>query len=319
MIENKVIIITGGAGFIGSHLFETLIKYNNFIYIIDNFNNYYSGKEDNIKEITKGYNEGKDFKIIRQDLVNFSAFDSIDKKVDIIFHLAAQAGVRYSINNASEITNNNIVSTINVFEYALKNNVEKVVFASSSSVYGNPQYTPLDENHPKRPISPYAVSKLCCEIYADYYFRERNLPITSLRFYTVYGPRGRPDMAVRKFFTKILNDEEIIIYGDGTQLRDFTFVSDIINGIILAGENPKSSGEVFNLGLSNPISVNKLVDMMYSIANKEKKIKYIDKQEGDVDITYSDTQKANKILKYYPKVSIEEGLKITYKWLKNKK
>jgi UDP-glucose 4-epimerase len=316
MIKNKNILITGGAGFIGTHLFEKLIKENNYIIIIDNFNRYYSGKEAQLKEVTKNYNLPAQYNLIRGNLLEKSIFKQIDSEIDIIFHLAAQAGVRYSIENASEVSNNNIISTVNIYEYALRNNVKKVVYASSSSVYGNPIYTPLDENHPKNPISPYAVSKLCGEIYADLYFREYKLPVTSLRFYTVYGPRGRPDMAIRKFFNLILEDKEITIYGTGKQLRDFTYISDLIDGLILAGENKNSIGEVFNLGCSNPISVDELVEKMYSIANKSKRIRYIEKQKGDVDITYSNTEKARKILKYNPKVNIDEGLTKTFDWQK---
>ena len=314
MIKNKNILITGGAGFIGTHLFEHLIQKDNYIIIIDNFNDYYLGKEKQLKKIIKKYTISKEYNIIKGDLLDKSTYDEIDREIDIIFHLAAQAGVRYSIENASEVTHNNIVSTINIFEYSIKNNIEKVVYASSSSVYGNPIYTPLDEEHPKIPISPYAVSKLCGEIYADLYFREYSLPVTSLRFYTVYGPRGRPDMAIRKFFDLILQDKEIIIYGDGEQLRDFTYISDIINGLILAGEKKEAIGQVFNLGCSNPIKVNDLVDKMYSIAGKAKKVRYIEKQKGDVDITFSNIEKAQKILNYYPQLEIDEGLQKTFDW-----
>jgi len=316
MIKNKNILITGGAGFIGTHLFEKLIQEDNYIIIIDNFNDYYLGKEEQLKEITKQFELSKEYNLIIGDLLNKSTYKEIDCNIDIIFHLAAQAGVRYSIENASEVTHNNIVSTINIFEYSIKNNIEKVVYASSSSVYGNPIYTPLDEEHPKNPISPYAVSKLCGEIYADLYFREYSLPVTSLRFYTVYGPRGRPDMAIRKFFNLILQDKEITIYGDGEQLRDFTYISDIINGLILAGENFESAGNVFNLGCSNPIKINDLIDKMYAISEKSKKVRYVERQQGDVDITYSNTEKAKKIINYYPQVNIEEGLKKTFEWHK---
>ncbi|MCK4236306.1 MAG: GDP-mannose 4,6-dehydratase [Candidatus Krumholzibacteria bacterium] len=309
-------LITGGAGFIGSHLSELLLQEDNFVIIIDNFNNYYHGKEEQLEDITKGYEISKDYDLIKGDLLNNSIYKKIDYEIEYIFHLAAQAGVRYSIENVAEVTNNNIVSTVNIFEYALKSNIQKVVFASSSSVYGNPIYTPLNEVHPKNPISPYAVSKLCGEVYADLYFREYNLPVTSLRFYTVYGPRGRPDMAIRKFFNLILQDKQITIYGDGEQLRDFTYVSDIVNGLILSAEKKESEGEVFNLGCSNPIKVNNLVDKMYYIVNKPKKVKYIEKQQGDVDITYSNTEKAKKILGYYPQVNIDEGLRKTYEWQK---
>ena len=319
MIKNKNILITGGAGFIGTHLFEILIKEDNYIVIIDNLNEcYYSGKEENLASVTKNYETSKDYNVIKGDLLNKSIYDEITNDIDLIFHLAAHAGVRYSIQNSREVTSNNIISTINVFDFALQNNVKKVVFASSSSVYGNPIYTPVDEDHPKNPISPYALSKLCGEIYADYYYREYNLPVTSLRFYTVYGPRGRPDMAIGKFYKLILQNKEIIIYGDGEQLRDFTYISDIIDGLILSGENDNISGEIFNLGYSEPISVNQLVEKMYSIAKKPKKVKYIEKQKGDVDITYSDIKKAQNILSYKPKVVIDDGLQNTYDWLINK-
>ena len=314
MIKNKNILISGGAGFIGSHLFENLIIKDNYIIIIDNFNDYYSGKEENIEEITKNYEKFKDFDLIRGDLLNKSVFEEINCDIDIIFHLAAQPGVRYSIEHAGKITNNNIISTLNILEYADKNNVKKVIYSSSSSVYGNPIYTPVDEEHPKNPISPYAVSKLCGEMYVDYFFREYNLPTSSLRFYTVYGPRGRPDMAIRKFLNLIFQDKEITIYGDGEQLRDFTYISDIVNGLILAAESNNSSGEVFNLGCSNPIRVNNLIDKLYSISNKPKRVKNIEKQKGDVDITYSNIEKVNKMLKFQPKINIDEGLQNTYEW-----
>jgi len=315
MIKNNNILITGGAGFIGSHLFENLLSQDNYIVIIDNFNDLYIGKEKNIEEVTNNYEKSKDYDIIRSDLLNISTFKRIKCEIDIVFHIAAIPGVRYSIQNATQVTKNNIEGSINVFEYVLRNNIKKVVFASSSSVYGNPIYTPVDEEHPKNPISPYAVSKLCCEFYANYYFRENELPITSLRFYTVYGPRGRPDMAIRKFFNKIIQNQPIKIYGDGDQLRDFTYISDIVSGLLLAGEKKTSSGEVFNLGCSSPISVNQLIEKMYSIVNKPKNIDYIEKQKGDVDITHADIKKAKKMIDYQPQINIDEGLQKTYDWM----
>ncbi len=315
MIKNKTIIITGAAGFIGTHLTELLLKNNNFLLLIDNFNDYYSGKEEQLKEITKNYQNKKDFILFREDLTNKSLYKNMEYEIDYIFHLAAQAGVRYSIMHATEVSKNNIISTINIFEYALKiKTIEKIVYASSSSVYGNPIYTPVDEDHPKNPISPYAISKLCGEIYANYYYQEYNLPITSLRFYSVYGPRGRPDMAIRKFFNLMFKNKEISIYGTGEQLRDFTYISDIINGLILACERDASNGEIFNLGCSNPISINDLVNKMYKITNKQRKINYIDKQQGDVDITHSNINKAKNLLNYTPKIGIDEGLLSQYQW-----
>ena len=318
MIKNKNIMITGAAGFIGSHLTETLLKRENFLVLIDNFNDYYPGKEKQLNDILSKYAQARDYVLIKGDLVDKSTFKQVEHEPDYIFHLAAQAGVRYSIDHASEITYNNLVSTVNVFEYALKSSsIKRVINASSSSVYGNPVYTPVDENHPKNPISPYAVSKLCGEIYANLYFKENDLPITSLRFYTVYGPRGRPDMAIKKFFNHMLQNKELLIYGDGTQKRDFTYVSDVVNGLILASEKIGAIGEIFNLGCSNPVTVNELVDKMYNIVKAEKKIRYIEKQKGDVNITHSDISKAKKILNFTPEVSIDVGLRNQYEWQKN--
>lgn len=316
MIRNKNILVTGAAGFIGSHLSERLLENQNHVVLLDNFNKYYEGKEENVKIITEPYESNKDFVLLRGDILNKEIFNEINTEIDIIFHLAAQAGVRYSIENASEVSSTNIVGTVNIFEYAVKNKIQKVVNASSSSVYGNPIYTPLDEEHPKNPISPYAVSKLAAEYYANYYYREYNIPITSLRFYTVYGPRGRPDMAIRKFLNLISQNKEITIFGDGEQLRDFTYVSDIVDGILLSAENKSSAGEVFNLGCSNPINVNDLVNKIYEIMEAPKNIRNIEKQQGDVDVTYSNIEKATKILGFKPKVKIDDGLKRQYEWQK---
>ncbi|MHA1467525.1 MAG: GDP-mannose 4,6-dehydratase [Promethearchaeota archaeon] len=315
MIKNKCILITGAAGFIGSSLTETLLKHNNLLILLDNFNDYYPGKEKQLKEILSEYSQNSDYKLIKGDLVKNSTLTNITDEVDYVFHLAAQAGVRYSIDNSSAVTYNNIVSTVNIFEYSINiPSIQKVIYASSSSVYGNPVYTPVDEEHPKSPISPYAVSKLSGEIYANLYYKEYNLPITSLRFYTVYGPRGRPDMAIRIFFNLMLQNKEISIYGNGTQKRDFTYISDIIDGLILAGENESAKGEIFNLGSSSPIEVNELVDKMYSITKVQKKLRYIEKQKGDVELTHSDISKAKKLLGFSPKVNIDVGLKNQYKW-----
>jgi len=215
------------------------------------------------------------------------------------------------------VIDNNIKTSVNVFEYCLYKNIKKIINASSSSVYGNPRYTPIDEDHPKNPISPYAVSKLCCEQYADFYYRVYGLPITSLRYFTVYGPRQRPDMAIRKFINLILSNKEITIFGDGEQVRDFTYVSDIVEGTIAVGEIANIEGQIFNLGCSNPITVNELINQIYKIANKTKKVRYIEKQLGDVDVTYSNISKAKNILDFSPKIEINEGLKSQFQWQTN--
>lgn len=315
-MNKRNILITGGAGFIGSHLAEKLLRTNNYVLIIDNFREHREEKRHQLQHILENYQEGIDFNIIEGSLLNPEIFEKIEKNIDIIFHLAAIAGVRYSLLNPTVITENNICSTVNIFEYSRRCGKKKVVFASSSSVYGNPIYTPVDEDHPKTPISPYAVSKLACESYCDYYFREYSIPSTWLRFYTVYGPWGRKDMAIRKFIERVLNGEEIVIYGDGEQLRDFTYISDIVDGLILAAENEDADGEAFNLGCGNPISVNELVNKIYSIADRPKNVKYIDAKKGDVRVTHSDITKAQKKLGFSPKVNIYQGIKNTFEWEK---
>lgn len=319
MLKNKTILITGAAGFIGSHLTEILLKNKNFLILIDNFNDYYQGKEERLAAILNNYKFTKDYILLKKDLLDSSVFTQVDKHIDVMYHLAAQAGVRYSTKHPIKVAHNNIISTVNLFEFSRQlDEISKIVYASSSSVYGNPIYTPCDENHPKVPISAYAISKLTGEVYADFYYREFNLPITSLRFYTVYGPRGRPDMAIYKFFELMYQNKEIPIYGDGEQVRDFTYISDIVDGMILAGEKDESIGEIFNLGCSNPLKINDLVDKMYKITNKPKRIKYLPKQKGDVDLTHSDITKAKKMLNFKPKIDIEEGLRLQHQWqLKN--
>ena len=320
MLKNKKILITGAAGFIGSFLTKVLIEQNNFLILVDNFNDYYSGKEERLNSILKNYDPEKDYTLIKEDILNPKLYNKLDSNVEYIFHLAAQPGVRYSIKHASEVSNTNINGTINLLECAKRlDGLQRFVFASSSSVYGNPVYTPCDEEHPKNPISPYAISKLAAEIYTDYYFYQFEIPITNLRFYTVYGPNGRPDMAIAKFFNLILKNKPISIFGSGEQLRDFTYVSDIVNGMVLAGQVKAAVGETFNLGYSNPISVNELVDMIYEITNTQRRVQYEERQMGDVDITHSKIEKAKQILHFEPEISIQEGLKKYYAWLTENK
>jgi UDP-glucose 4-epimerase len=317
MLTNKKILITGAAGFIGSYLAKALLEHHNYLILVDNFNEYYSGKEDRLNAVLEDYQSKKDFILLKEDILDPKLYEKLDQNIEYIFHLAAQANVRHSIKHASEVSKTNIIGTVNLLEFAKQiKDLKRFVFASSSSVYGNPLYTPCDENHPKNPISPYAISKLTSEIYTNYYYNQFHIPITNLRFYTVYGPNGRPDMAIGKFFNLMLQNKPITIYGTGKQLRDFTYISDIISGIILSSEKENAIGESFNLGFSDPISVNELVDIMYNLTGIKKNIHFEKPQIGDVDITHSKIEKAKKILGYNPKVNISQGLKNYYAWIK---
>ncbi len=320
MLNNKRVLITGAAGFIGSYLADTLLQHNNFLILVDDFNTFYSGKEERINAILENYEPKKDYILLKDDILNPNLYNKLDANFDYIFHLAAQAGVRYSINHASEVSRTNIIGTVNLLEFAKNcNTLQRFIFASSSSVYGNPLYTPCDEAHPKNPISPYAVSKLASEIYTNYYYYQFQIPITNLRFYTVYGPNGRPDMAIGKFFNQIFTNKPLTVFGTGEQLRDFTYISDIIDGIILSSEIEAAVGETFNLGYSDPISINNLIRIIYELTGAQRNVRYEEPQMGDVEITHSKIEKAQKILNYNPKINIHEGLGKYYTWIKERK
>ena len=236
-------------------------------------------------------------------------------EVDYLFHLAAQAGVRASWGKNFEIyTRNNIQATQKLLEFYKDLNIKKFVYASSSSVYGDAEL-PMREDSLVKPVSPYGVTKLAGENLCYLYYKNYGAPTVSLRYFTVYGPRQRPDMAIHNFIRAIFKGDEITIYGDGTQTRDFTFVDDAVEANVLAAKaNNDLLGEVFNVGGGSRISVNELINEIEKIMEKKAKIKYIEKQKGDVRDTLADVSKANKELKWMPKVKIEEGLRKFVEW-----
>ena len=235
-------------------------------------------------------------------------------EVDYVFHLAAQAGVRASWGKSFEIyTRNNIEATQKLLEFYKSKRLRKFVFASSSSVYGDAEL-PMRENSMLKPVSPYGVTKLAGENLCYLYWKNYNVPTVSLRYFTVYGPRQRPDMAIHKFVRAILNDEEIAIFGDGTQTRDFTFVDDVVEANILAAANG-IKGEVFNVGGGSRVSVNELIKLLEEITGKKARMNCIEKQKGDVGDTLADTGKMSGT-GWKPKVKIEEGLRQFVKWFR---
>ena len=295
-------LVTGCAGFIGSHLVDKLLKQGFEVIGIDCFTDYYSRevKEANISNALKN----KNFEFIEEDILDMEKFP----EVDYIFHLAAQAGVRASWGKSFEIyTRNNIEATQKLLEFYKERKIKKFVYASSSSVYGDAEL-PMKEDSLLKPVSPYGVTKLAGENLCYLYYKNYGVPIISLRYFTVYGPRQRPDMAIHKFVRAVLNDEEITVFSDGTQTRDFTYVEDAVEANILAVESDIVGG-VFNIGGGSRISVNDLIKLMEDIIRKKAKIKNIKKQKGDVRDTWADVNKAKKELEWIPKVKIEEGLK----------
>jgi UDP-glucose 4-epimerase len=294
-------LVTGCAGFIGSHIVEWLLERGYELTGIDCFTDYYPRelKENNLSQVLNNTN----FEFIKEDILEIDKFP----EVDYVFHLAAQAGVRASWGKSFEIyTRNNIEATQKLLEFYKDRKIKKFVYASSSSVYGDAEL-PIVENSLLKPVSPYGVTKLAGENLCYLYWRNYNVPIISLRYFTVYGPRQRPDMAINKFVKAILNNEEVIVYGDGNQTRDFTYIGDVVEATTLAA---KSSivGEAFNIGGGSRISVNMLVGKMEKILKNKAKVKYVEKQKGDVKDTLADTSKAGKLLGWKPLTNIDKGL-----------
>lgn len=312
-----IILVTGGAGFIGSHLCERLLKDGKEVIAVDDFNDFYDPKrkEKNIMGCLKN----KRFKIYKSDIRNKEEIKKIfeKNKIDIIVHLAARAGVRPSMENPLLYIDVNVNGTLAILELAREFGVKKFVFASSSSVYGGNEKTPFSEDDPiNNPLSPYAITKIAGEQLCGIYSRLYGINIVCLRFFTVYGPRGRPDMAPYKFTNLIMQDKEIEVYGDGSSKRDYTFISDIIDGIAAAIEK-ELKFEVINLGDSNPVELKYLISLIEQNTGKKAKIKFMPEQKGDVPITYADVSKAKRLLGYKPKVKIEEGIKKLAEWYKN--
>ncbi len=310
------ILITGGAGFIGSTLADKLLQIeSNKIVVIDNFNDYYSPKlkENNIKHNLNN----KNYKLYRGDICDKSLLERIfdENKIDVVVHIAASAGVRPSIDKPLDYVKNNIEGTINILEVMKENNVEKIVFASSSSIYGNCKEEIFSEDlKVTEPISPYAATKLACEQFLYTYSKLYNIQVVALRFFTVFGPRQRPDLAIRKFIDLIKENKPIPVYGDGTTIRDYTYVDDIVDGIISAMDYNDTQYEIINLGGGAPVSLNQMIETIEKALNKKAKIERLPMQMGDVDKTAASITKAKKLLNYNPKTSFERGIIKFIEW-----
>ncbi|WP_287586732.1 GDP-mannose 4,6-dehydratase [Candidatus Borrarchaeum sp.] len=314
MLEERRILITGGAGFIGSHLAEALVEHNNIVKIYDNFNPFYFNKEANIKRLK----EAKNCTLIKGDILDLNSLkQAIGNDTELIFHIAAQPGVRFSVETPFKTNEINVTGTLNMLVAVQNSNVEKLINASSSSVYGTPQYLPIDEKHPTNPVSPYGASKLAAEKYCKAFYRIYGINVCSLRFFTVYGPRQRPDMAIHIFTQQILKNESPTIFGDGNQTRDFTFVDDTVSGIIASAEAKDTAGEDFNLGKGERCSVNNLISLLIKITGNAVEPNWTKIMKGDVSHTWADITKAKKMLGYDPQTSIETGLEEFVEWYKS--
>ena len=312
-------LVTRGAGFIGSHLIDRLLENGEEVICIDNFDPFYSPaiKRGNI---SKHLSNGDTFSLIEADIRNKKELENIFKSniIDKIVHLAAKAGVRPSISNPRLYEDVNVKGTLNLLELSKDYGVTDFVFGSSSSVYGISDKIPFSEaDGVDRPISPYAASKRSCELFCYTYSHLHGISISCLRFFTVYGPRQRPEMAIHKFTRLIDQNKEVPLYGDGASKRDYTYISDIIDGIVSALDK-RFGFEIINLGNSKTVELRYLISLIEKNLDKKAMIKRLPDQPGDVPITYADISKAKRLLNYHPEVGIEDGIKRFVEWYKNK-
>ncbi len=309
-------IVTGVAGFIGSHLAEALLEQGAKVIGIDQFNNYYSPqlKQNNIVNLKK-YPE---FKLIKGNIQDLD-WQELLQSVDVVYHQAAQAGVRASWGeDFHHYTERNINATQVILEGAKQvKSLQRIVYASSSSIYGDAVTMPTPETLCPQPVSPYGITKLAGERLCWLYQQNFGVPVTALRYFTVYGPRQRPDMAFHKFFQAAISDQAISIYGDGQQTRDYTYVSDAVAANLAAGEIPEAIGEVFNIGGGSRVTLMELLAIMEQVIGHPIKKDYVDKAAGDARHTSADVTKAEKILNYIPQVSLKEGLVQEWQWIKS--
>lgn len=308
------VLVTGGAGFIGSHLCERLLARDYEVLCLDNFNDFYDPKlkEQNIAQASKHPN----FTLVRGDILDQGLLERVfsQYKPEKIVHLAAIAGVRPSIVSPTKYVDVDIKGTVNLLEIAKKYGIKQFVFGSSSSVYGLNEKVPFSEGDPTDlQASPYATAKKADELYCKTYHHLYGIPITILRFFTVYGPKQRPDMAIRKFTELMMEGKPIPMFGDGTSRRDYTYIDDCIDGIMAAIEKPFDF-EIFNIGNSSTVKLKDLIELIAAKLEVNPKIEQLPEQSGDVPITYADISKARSLLGYNPKVALEKGIERFVQW-----
>jgi UDP-glucuronate 4-epimerase len=310
-------LVTGGAGFIGSHVCERLLRDGHSVWAFDDLNNFYDPqfKQRNLREIQS---LAKPFEFVHGDITDRAALDEIfsSVKFDQVIHLAARAGVRPSLEQPALYQRVNVEGTVNVLEAARKSGVKKIIIASSSSVYGVNSKVPFSESDPiVSAISPYAASKLACEALGHVYHHVYKMDVTMLRFFTVYGPRQRPDLATCKFAKLITAGKPIPVFGDGSTARDYTFVSDTVDGVV-AATRKEFGYEIFNLGESETVSLSRMIGLLEAALGQKAIIDRQPLQPGDVPITFADISKARARLGYHPQVRFEQGIKLFADWFR---
>jgi UDP-glucuronate 4-epimerase len=322
------ILVTGGAGFIGSHLCKALMRDKHRVIILDNFNDFYDPniKKRNIDELKEMmHNEDLEFNalsVVTGDIREIKTLSRLFEfeNIEVVVHLAAMAGVRPSIENPVLYNDVNINGTLNLLEMCKNHKVDKFVFASSSSVYGNNEKVPFSEtDNVDYPISPYAATKKAGELLCHTYHKLYDMDMACLRFFTVYGPGQRPDLAIHKFTKLIMDEKEVPFFGDGSTQRDYTYIDDIIDGVTKAITwvcSEKGKYEIFNLGESNTITLKHMVETLEEAIGEKAKLKKMPMQLGDVNRTFADVTKAKQMLGYNPKMDFSEGIRRFVDWYK---
>ncbi|MEM4218021.1 MAG: GDP-mannose 4,6-dehydratase [Candidatus Methanomethylicaceae archaeon] len=308
------LLVTGAAGFIGSHLVDALLAAGHYVIGLDSFTDYYerSRKQANLAEAQKR----APFRLSEADL-NAADLTELLAEIDLVYHLAGQPGVRGSWGSRFDVyVRNNVLATQRLLEAALTAGKVPVVYASSSSVYGDLTTMPLQEDMAPAPISPYGVTKLAAEHLCRLYSAVHGLPTISLRLFTVYGPRQRPDMAFQRFLTALRDGREITVYGDGNQTRDFTYVGDVVQAFVLAGQacrDGRGVGGVFNIAGGTRASLRHVLQTMEAVTGYRLKVRYAPVQPGDVHDTWADTSRAETVLGFRPQTSLMDGLRAHWK------
>jgi UDP-glucose 4-epimerase len=308
-INKRNILVTGGAGFIGSHLTEDLLKQGAKVTVLDNFDDFYSGKEANIAHLMGN----ERFRLVRGSVLDVDILHSLMKGADAVVHLAAQAGIRYCNEKPLKANEVNATGTLNILVNCHKLGVKKLVYASSSSIFGDPVRVPMDERHPTNPNNPYGASKLAGEKYCTSFARAFGMDVTCLRYFSVYGPRGRPDQVLYSFAEKAARGVSPVIYGDGSYSRDFTYISDVVSATILSLYSDFDGGRVLNIGYGKDY---KVIDIARKIASHfgDVEIRFEKQYGGDFSRTLCDNGLARQTLGWRPHVMFEDGLSFFLDW-----
>ncbi|MEM3648855.1 MAG: NAD-dependent epimerase/dehydratase family protein [Thermoproteota archaeon] len=311
-LAGKRVLVTGGAGFIGSHLVDILIEKGCEVVVLDNFDDFYSGKERNIVR----HVGNEKFHLIRGDILNYDLLFHVMKGVEVVFHEAAQAGIRYCNLNPVKAHRVNVEGTLNVLLASREQKVKRIVYASSSSIFGKTSSMPINEEYPTNPSSPYGATKLAGEKYCLSFHEVYGIDVVCLRYFSVYGPRGRPDQVIYSMAYRMLTGKRPVVYGSGEQRRDFTYVSDVAEATLLAAETEGIAGEVFNIGFGKDFSINELLKILFNTMSVDGvEPEYLESYKGDFERTLADNSKAQRTLGWRPKVNLEEGVRRFVEWL----